>query len=51
MLKHSFVVIMINDNILLVYVEAHMTRTSKKDEFITRRKQYFVLEYDKKNLH
>ena len=39
-------VIVIKDNILLVYVEAHMTRTSKKDEFITRRKQYVVLGRD-----
>ena len=38
--------IMINDNILLVYLEAYMTRTKKKDEFITRSKQYFVLGWD-----
>ena len=39
-------VIMINDNILLVYREAHVTRTSKKGEFMTRRKQYVVLGCD-----
>jgi len=37
---------MIKDNKLLVYVEAHMTRTNKKYEFITRSKQYFVFGCD-----
>ena len=39
-------VTVIKDNILLGYVEANMTRTSKKDEFIARRKEYVVLGCD-----
>ena len=30
--KTFMYVIVINDNILLVYMEGHMTRTSKKDD-------------------
>ena len=44
--KTFMYVIVINDNILLVYMEGHMTRTSKKDEFVTRGKQYVVLGCD-----